>query len=249
MRQAGAAATEMLIVLVPMLLVVLGIMQLAQLATAGLLVRYAAFAAARSAMVVLPEGDPLPENRPDEDPPPPDGTPGWVGGVAGVSDVGRAGEGWARSARYAAIARAAPYVTTAVSPPLGGAFGEVSVAAALDGEPLVPDVGGPIGLLGKVATKAAYAVAATATVIVDPRDPDRYLMSVPSRGEFGVRVTYLFACRMPLVNRVMCRKFADLPERPRREVEAVASWGRLAGHGGGYFVALVAEARMRSEGL
>jgi hypothetical protein len=242
-KQAGAAATEFVIVLVPMLAVVLGVLQLCQLAWAGLLVQYAAYAAARSAMVVLPEGDLAPERRPSADPPPPDGTPGMLGGIGVSLDAQRAAAHWRRSRRYAAIERAAVQVVAAIGPRLSDMGEARSVASALGGESA-----GAAGAIAGLPDRVANAALATATAIVDPLGIDRYLLSVPPRGEFVVRVTHLFACRMPVASHLLCRRFSDLPARARHEMEALR--GRaLAGRSAERFVALTAEVRGRSEGL
>jgi hypothetical protein len=242
-KQAGAAATEFVIVLVPMLAVVLGVLQLGQMAWAGLLVQYAAYAAARSAMVVLPEGDLARDRRPSEDPPPPDGTPGMLGGIGVSLDAQRAAAHWRRSRRFAAIERAAAQVVAAVGPRLSELGEDPSVASALGGESA-----GAAEAIAGLPDRAASAALATATAIVDPLGVDRYLLSVPPRGEFVLRVTYLFACRMPLASHLLCRRFSDLPARARREIEALRG-PAFAWRSTGRFVALAAEVRGRSEGL
>jgi len=248
-RQSGVAATETLLVFVPVLLVVLGIIQLSQILAANLLLEWAAFAAARSAIVALPEGDVAAEMRPDEDPPPPDSVPNVLGArMAPTSRIESAAAAWRQSARYRTIARAAALAMTPVSPPPDRDVG-LTVADALDGEALSRDGMSAMSLLARAARKAAGAADSTTVVLISP-DGARYVTSFSATAEVGVRVTHLFRCAVPLVNRLLCRRFDDLPERVRRETLALDG-GRgveAAGPSPVRYLALTSVARMRNEG-
>ncbi len=91
--ESGAVMTEFVIVLMPFLLVFFGIMQMAMISIGRILVSYAAFAAARAAIVMVP-GD-----RPGEAP-------------------GKLNMNAAASGKIGAVSNAAAYALIPVSPPI-----------------------------------------------------------------------------------------------------------------------------------
>lgn len=232
--EGGVAATEFLIVIFPLLFLVLGVMQLAQLFTASLMLEYAAHAAWRSAVVMLADGS---RPRPDDAPPPP-----------------------TAAERYDLIHRAAAYVMTGVSPALDnwvleeaqaavarvtGRPDTYNVAAALDGTESILDGEGPfapfgLGVLG--VRKLAYSTQATAVTLVDPEEPTRVVSAANPDGKFRLRVTYLFRCAIPLIAPLVCRSFGALAETAREDLRRNPSNLLLGDWTPGYYLALSAEA-------
>jgi hypothetical protein len=203
----GVVMIEFVIAFVPVFLLFLGIVQLALLSAASLIVQHAAVAGARAASVVL------------DDDPRYYGTPrGDISDHRGVADdafdralaerlsIGGAVELPASAPlggpRMAAIRRAvhAPLCAIALEPLLFAKlvlpFTRVSVG---DGLGHIPSTRLLFGL--------GYYLAIT-TAVVFPRAPGSKRLfqgRVAVDGSVTVRVTHLFACTVPAVSALMCR--------------------------------------------
>lgn len=251
---AGAAMTEFVIVIIPMLLLVLGLMQVAQAFAASLVVRHAALCAARSAAVVLAEGDTPAAQRPDDEPPAA-GTPYRFGtGEGGAAD-------YAGDARYEAVREAAAFAVTPVASPLDEAVREEAAAlvARVTGGASPRSAGGALegrgetargGVLARATPKYAYALEATAVVFPDAAAAGAYRSRFANGDLVRVRVTFLFRCAMPLVSALVCRGWADLPEGARADLAATPAGPRemFRGYTLGRYLALTAESALPLQG-
>jgi hypothetical protein len=234
-RAAGVIYIEVLIALVPVLILFFGLLQLALLSTARLVVRHAAQRAVRSAVVVLEDAP----SRFDDSAQgeviyhDPSATSGGgaqqflqgIGDVLGVElplgDVQRLLSSEA-GPRLAAIQRAAymPLATLAPSPAtLLQTFG-------ISGDSLGP---GNSNLMQFVVGLLLYNRAAA---MVTLRKPDGSLAHcVGPTEDVTVRVTYLYFCTMPIVSSFMCDSLMNLSGLEQLDDAAKNAYESVSGGG------------------
>ena len=217
-RTRGAIYVEVLVAIIPVLVFFFGLLQLAMLYSAKLIVRHAAWRAARSAVVIL-----------DDDP---EKFSGVERGVVTYQEAGSAqggggmeqllegiGEvldihlpmsqlrGLSRSEagpRLSAIKQAAN-MPLAVLAPMPGALMR---ALGMNGDELGEISNSTRFLLGMFLYNRAAAM-------VTLRDAEGVVLGgennrVPSTANITVRVTYLYYCGMPIVNYFMCDSLMKL---------------------------------------
>jgi hypothetical protein len=210
---SGAVFVEVLVAIIPVLIFFFGLLQLALLYTARLVVRHAAQRAVRSAVVVLEDDPARFDNTPqgevtyhDPNSTGAGSTEQFLQGMADVlkvqlplDDVRRMMTSEA-GPRLAAIQRAAymPLSTLAPAPEaLLGAFG------------LTQDLGeGKSNLSQFLVGLLLYNRAAA---MVTLRKPDGSVANcVGPTEEVTVRVTYLYFCTMPIAASIMCDSLQEL---------------------------------------
>lgn len=202
--RAGAVYVEFLIVVGPLVLFMLGIVQLGLLYSAHLLVSHAASRAARAAIVILPDEAP--------------------GGYAGVAPyrVGGGGDGLAAyesapaNGRLEQIRRAARLVVAPLAP-TAESLDAKSVEQTLAGR------GASSWMLG-LMTWTRKAVAVTF-----PDGAGGYRASFSGSEPVTARVTYIHKCSVPIARHVLCRRYHRLPWRALREMSTVGVGIALGG--------------------
>ncbi|MEM7437415.1 MAG: hypothetical protein AAF436_19845, partial [Myxococcota bacterium] len=201
----GAIYFEFLLVTVPLWVAFLCLVQLALLAHANLLVKHASEAAARSASVVLPDD------------------PHEYGGEPEMSLARGSVDGASLLSTLEALSR----VATDATVPLGQskvAFANVGrsrlntirLAAHVPLIPLAPST-----LLGSRPPEVRTALASSRSLLGSLYyQPFAVAVTFPrvredeaSGPEITVRVSYAFACRVPLARRLLCASFDNLPNR------------------------------------
>lgn len=216
----GAAYVEFLISFIPVFMMFLGMVQMALMFAGGMALQRSASAAARAAMVVI-DDDPQyygGEARMRVDGSGASGASGdeavldFLSGLGlGGGDDGGGGGGPpdVSSARLRAIRSAASIPLMAVAPTPGAMF------ATRRDESVMAAIGNPESPLHMPASRAAFALLynRAAMVVTFPDGPGSggYVTSWEG-GELSdgigaqarVRVTYMFHCAVPLVNRIMC---------------------------------------------
>lgn len=202
----GAAYVEFLLAFIPLFIMFLGMVQMALMYAADLVVQHSATTAARAAAVVI-----------DDDPQYYGGADRMDVGEFGVTsgedvigsivslfggDISIGGIGTEPGgARMSAIRNAASMPLMAVSPSFGQLIDSDSVRTAI-GDPASR---GATGLL--VYNRAAMAV----TFPTAPQATSYRTSFERSPGEEAItRVTYLFHCGVPVVNRMMCETYPSL---------------------------------------
>jgi hypothetical protein len=213
--ERGAVYLEFLIAFMPVFLLFLAICQLALIAMAELVVRHAAYAAVRSAVVVL-----------EDDPAHYGGAPrGWIStestsapasmnalfealgipsdlasSFPAETGTGKAGTPVApQGARMVSI-RTAAYVPLLVLAPSGTGDEPASVAKSVTSEL-------ETSLLGALAyTRSASAV----TLHTDSATDRPAIEPIARDAAVTARVTYLYECGVPLVRSLMCRSLASV---------------------------------------
>jgi hypothetical protein len=269
----GVVYVEFLVAFVPLFVMFLGTCQMALLATARIAVRQAAFAAVRTAVVVL-------EDAPEEFDDAPRGSLSKGAGSArrtmsalftGISAVaggfaapslGRlhgAAHGPQRGARMAPI-RAAAYV-----PLFGFVPREESIVT-----PVSDNLGRslPVDVERRFSFAVDYLQSASAVTLQAARGDDALATDpVAAKAVVTVRVTYLYPCSVPVVRSLMCKTLSSLlgstehhsafgipippggtELRARLELaEAPGALETLAGEGA-RFIAMDAEASLPNQG-
>jgi hypothetical protein len=211
--ERGAAYVEFLLVFIPVFMMFLGMIQAAMMYAANLVVSHAATTAARAASVVLDDQE---SRYGDEERNSLSGSGGGgdspmdsVGGLLewaglGGSSGGAGGSGGSSSdasgARLAAIRSAASIPLLAVSPSMSQLIGSESVYSAIGGNPAER------GLTGA----AVYNRTAVAVTFPTERGGTDFKTDFEENEDVTVRVTYLFHCAVPLVNRIMCDDIVSL---------------------------------------
>ena len=225
--QRGAVYTEFLVCFIPVLVLVLALVQLALLAQASLVVRYAADTAVRSAIVVL-----------DEDPARYGGSPrrvvdraqsssstgalsGLFGGTGGSSGGNRSRLAAIRSAAYRPLLAIAPSASQ-----LAPSSRVRSVMAAI----------GETGPLDRTAFGLVYLTAASAITFPDTPGATQHRSSFGEDAPVTVRVTYAYPCMVPIASAMICDSWLELSTRlpmqtesllgPRGGVEGAIATGR-----------------------
>jgi hypothetical protein len=202
----GVVLVEFLIAFIPVFVLFLAIVQLALIAAAQLIVRHAAYAAARSATVVL-----------DDDP------RFYAGAARGSLSAGRDPDAdWERrfarrfdartpadpgvsadGARMAAIRRAAHAKLAAIVP--DAVFAASALARTRQSS--VADALGARPASRLALAFSGYAAASTALTFPDAPGSSRLQTdAVAAQGELTLRVTHLFACLVPFVSWLLCSR-------------------------------------------
>jgi hypothetical protein len=205
----GAAYVEFLLVFPPIFMMFLGMIQAAMMYAANLVVTHAATTASRAAVVVLDDNESAygDEARNDltgggEGESPLDKVDGfleWAGlGSAAAAPAAEAGS--TSGARRSAIRSAASIPLLSVSPSMSQLVGSESVYEAIGGDPAER------GLTGA----AVYNRTAVAVTFPTERAGTSYKAQFDGNEDVTVRVTYLFHCAVPLVNRIMCDDIVSL---------------------------------------
>jgi hypothetical protein len=218
----GAVYVEFLIAFGPVFLLFLGICQLALIATANVIVRHSAYAAVRSAIVVLgdepkyyanaPRGS-LEQGEPDSGnvtsalltalgiPGTPSGPEGSTAAPSGGMDA--YGESrFQRGARMEPVRMAAYLPLLVLAPKAINTSGSSSLSGSLPSN-FVEAL--PIAL---AFTRSAAVVTVHTRAGTDELAPE----PVPRDSTITVRVTYLYECGVPLVRALVCRTLASLLE-------------------------------------
>lgn len=137
----------------------------------------------------------------------------------------------------------------------GGRLDAIRRAARMTLSSISPRMGGGVSGLW-----AGYLWTDRSVAVTFPAG-DGYLKEFSANQVLTARVTYLFPCAVPIVDRLMCSSYSDLDERARRELDTVDGWmlgaaaaglslvGFDAGRfGATRFVALRAEATFPMQG-
>lgn len=200
----GAAYVEFLLAFIPLFVMFLGMVQMALMYAGDLVVQHAATRAARAAAVVL-----------DDDPAQYEGASRMSVATFGVTstesvlgDIVRlfggelsvTGVGFPPGGpRLAAIRTAASVPLVAISPSLDQLIRTDSVRTAIGS----PEARGATGLF-------LYNNAAMAVTFPTAPNATSYRTSWDEGDDVTARVTYLFHCGVPLVNRMMCETYPTL---------------------------------------
>ena len=205
--QRGAAYVEFLIVFIPIFMMFLGMVQASMMYAANLVVTHSANTAARAAIVVLDDvpssyGDEARNSLPAEGggESPLDKVDSFLEAVGLGASSAPASGGSGSGARIGAIRSAASIPLLAVSPSFSQLVGSESVYTAIGGDPAER------GLTG-AAVYNRTAVAVTFPTSLGGTD---FTRDFEENGDVTVRVTYLFHCAVPLVNRIMCDDIVSL---------------------------------------
>jgi hypothetical protein len=203
--ERGAVYTEFLVCFIPIFVLVLALVQLALLAQASLVVRYAADTAVRSAIVVL-----------DEDPARYGGSPRRVvdraqsssstGGLSGLLGGGGGGTSGGNRSRLAAIRSAAYRPLLAIAPSasqLAPSSRVRTVMAAI----------GQTGPLDRTAFGLVYLTAASAITFPDAPGATQHRSSFGEDAPVTVRVTYAYPCMVPIASAMLCDSWLELSSR------------------------------------
>ncbi|MBN8613840.1 MAG: pilus assembly protein [Deltaproteobacteria bacterium] len=204
----GAVYVEFILSFIPLLFMFLGIIQMAMLYAASIVVQHAAVTATRAAAVVL-DDDPSRYDEQDRRTvtgsesggAPEEGAMGGLFGGGGGGSIG--GSGSSGSARFSAIRYAAMVPLMTVTPP-PEAFFPMGRRASL-----ATDIG-----FNAPETRAAMALWYSRGMmnITFPREVrgESFRADWPRPDENGnseqvtARVTFLYMCGVPIVNRIMC---------------------------------------------
>lgn len=200
---SGAVALEFLLAFPPLFVMVLGVVQLALLAAADLVVRHAAIVGVRAAVVVL-----------DDDPRHYDGTPrGRIDGVQAGSALDQrfaaqlgadAGRDWIAQRpgdgpRMAAIRTAVHAKLAAIAPPAG-------LLAGLAGPDVASAIGDPASRLASGLGR--FVPMAAAVVFPSVVESAELQEDAVTTDPVVLRVTYLLPCAVPIARMLLCRKVA-----------------------------------------
>ena len=222
--ERGAVYVEFLIAFFPLFLLFLALCQLALIGSAEAIVRHAAYAAVRSAIVVL-EDDPEKFDRADRG----SLSQGRASAVKGLDDVvSKLGIGRV-SVTNNNLKLGGISVDNLVSQQ-GARMVPIRTAALLPLLPIAPNerllqdqsesIGGALGSASdqQLGFAVQYTTAATVVTLHDSADTDALAAApIDSRTSVTARVTYLFHCTIPVVRAMMCSSLG-----------AAASKGRLA---------------------
>lgn len=227
----GAVYVEFLVAFIPFFILVLGMMQLALLYSAHLVVQHAAASAARAAIVVFPDCparyDGAPENVVNgggrgDDP------ASALGSIFGVSappgGIGFGGATTSGGARLDAVRFAAGFPLVATSPSLD--------ELTHDRDPARQGIYDAIGGTTSPAVRLALGALAynnVAMAVTFPRSvrETQYLDRFQnSRADLTTRVTYLFHCGVPIVSKMACddalQLFTNVPlEQIRQATQSI----------------------------
>jgi hypothetical protein len=252
-RARGATTSEFLIVIIPFLLLLFGIMQLALASLARLLVSYAAFAAARAAVVFVPQSSDELATAGGKSAPPPGAPDEPANQVGSGSDMRN---DFAQSHKTALMRNAAAYAMIPASPAIDIVVGDAltrlsgadpySVARALD-QGFGADIDGPAGALARSLRKLLYARLATAVTLHDAKT-GAYKSKFAWGDPIQARVTYLFYCQIPLANRFAGHSFLALPEEARQDLATAGLGAAAALVLDGHYMVLTADHTLVNQG-
>ena len=219
-RVRGVVYVEFLIVIIPLLILMFSLVQMALFLSAGILTHLAALKAARSAMVVI-DDDHEKAKYPED--------LYLVGNGASGVDAYR---NLTPESRFHTIRLAARAPLLAVSPTLKSA-----TAASIDGA--LNNVGGlQIGLELMNKGWTWYYVG-----LGFLNDDDAYVSTIRPDDHVRVRVVFLYPCFVPIGRAFACHKWDDLPKADRDLLNVNDKLKRtLLIYGGWRFVTLSAEA-------
>lgn len=201
----GAAYVEFLLAFIPLFIMFLGMVQMALMYAGDLVVQHAATTAARAASVVI-DDDPRRYGGADRMTV---SSPGLTsaedaigsllrifgGGGGGVGGFGNSPDG----PRMDAIRQAASIPLMAVSPSMDQLVDSDSIRTAIGS----PESRAATGL-------AVYNSSAMAVTFPEMPGGTSYRTSFSPGDQAITRVTYLFHCGVPVVNRMMCETYASL---------------------------------------
>ena len=214
--ERGAVYVEFLLAFLPIFLMFLAICQVAFLVAGRLVVNHAAFAGARSAIVVL-EDDPQryagAERGRLSDKPPAAGAPGplalvsqLISGAPASAPAPSPSKPAQQGLRMQAIRRAALRPLAAIAPTatafLGGRDG--TLQASLEGDTASARI------FGRVYTEAAAVV----TVHDAPNAAELAAEPIARNAPVAVRVTFVQHCGIPIVRALICRSLSTLLDSP-----------------------------------
>jgi len=227
----GAVYVEFLVAFIPFFILCLGMMQLALLYSAHLVVQHAAASAARAAIVVFPDCpqryDGAPENVVNgggrgDDPASALGSLFGAGSAPGGTGFGGGGGGGSSGgARLDAVRFAAGFPLVATSPSLD----ELSHDSDPRRQGIYDAIGGTTSPAVRLALGAlVYNNVAMAVTFPHAERETRYRDRWSSREELTTRVTYLFHCGVPIVSKMACDSALQLyTNQPIEQIRAVAN--------------------------
>lgn len=200
----GAAYVEFLLAFIPLFIMFLGMVQMALMYAGDLVVQHAATRAARAAAVVIDDDPQYYEDAERMDV----GSFGVTssedvigsilsifGGDMSIGGIGSSPGG----PRLNAIRTAASVPLMAISPSMDQLIDSDSVRTAIGS----PEARGATGML-------IYNSAAMAVTFPTAPNATSYRTSFDEGDQAVTRVTYLFHCGVPLVNRMMCETYPSL---------------------------------------
>lgn len=201
----GSVFVEFLVAFIPLWIFFLCVVQLALIARASLMVRHAADAAARSAAVVLPD-DPSeyagePEMSVARRPFTSDDLLGLLGQVVPKTSGVPASPGQSRVALINAGRSRLNTIRLAAHVPL------LSLAPRPIGSHAQPSIRGALGEERGLLYATRYQPFALAVTFPDVEG------DTATGPEITVRVTYAYACIVPIARNILCDPFGDLPSR------------------------------------
>jgi hypothetical protein len=225
----GAVYVEFLVAFIPFFILVLGMMQLALLYSAHLVVQHAAASAARAAIVVFPDCaqryDGAPENVVNgggrgDDPAAALGALFGAGGAPGGSGFGSGG-GSSGGARLDAVRFAAGFPLVSTSPSLD----ELTHDSDPRRQGIYDAIGGTTSPAVRLALGAlVYNNVALAVTFPRAERDTNYRDRWSNREELTTRVTYLFHCGVPIVSKMACDSALQLySNQPIEQIRAVAA--------------------------
>lgn len=219
LKSRGAVYVEFVIVFIPVFTLFLGSIQMALMYGANLVVRHAATTAARAAVVVLDDDPSKYDDQPRNNVEKQDN-----GGSSGGSDFlsslqaifGEGNSGGSDSSqesdseselggkRFTAIRQAANIPLLAVSPSV---LDVVSFSASQQSS-LRRAIGG--SNFTRLAGAYAYNLGAVAVTFPTAPRATSYRTTFGPEDDITVRVTYIYNCAVPIVNRWMCDSWISL---------------------------------------
>jgi hypothetical protein len=223
---------EFLLAIIPVLVLFLGVCQLALVATAGAVVRHAAYAAARSAVVVLDDEPKRYGGAPRGNVSTGSGQSGAAKLFGALTELGLSAAPWSdeeaadagsdeprqQGARMGPIRSAAYVPLLVLAPGAVPAFGrktlEQSVSSAL-----AVELGFALAYTQSAAVVTLHTQAGTEALAREP---------IGQSARVTVRVSYLYACNVPLVRILACRTLADLTRTTEPPTERGQRAGELA---------------------
>lgn len=240
LKSRGAVYLEFIIVFLPVFTLFLGSIQMALMYGANLVVRHAATTAARAAIVVL-DDDPSkygdqPRNNVEKQDDSGDSGGGLLSSLQGL--LGQGGDSGSDSGqdtdsgselggkRFTAIRSAANLPLLGISPPIWDVLGlssnqQTTLRSSIGGANLTRLAGAYVYNQGAVAVTFPTAPGATS-----------YRTSFGTDDDVTVRVTYLYNCAVPIVNRWMCDSYISL--RYGVSVEGAIAVAQTISNGGSW---------------
>ncbi|MBL8600847.1 MAG: pilus assembly protein [Myxococcales bacterium] len=234
-KTGGAIYVEFLVAFIPFFIMVLGIMQIALMYSAHLIVQHAAAAAARSAIVVFPDceyhygGAPQNVVNGGGSGGDPASALGTLFGAGSAPGIGLPNAGASGGARLQAIRFAANMPLAATSPSLN----ELTTDSDPRRQSLINAIGGNMSPALRLALGAlAYNNAALAVTFPQAPQSRSFRNSFSARDQLTARVTYLFHCGVPIVNKMACDDaiglFTGLPHRQLADAARRVRSGRTS---------------------